>query len=243
MFKKLQAFLLLLVGAYTGSAQPATDALLRQADSLFAAQQFTQSFALYDSLYRHYNRISPAMLLKMAYIKEGLGDITLAEYYLNEYYLATHNDLAMQKMAKLADEYQLEGYEQNDLTFFFNLYYKNYDWLVLTMLAICLTLLAVVVYQKVKHRSVSVSAVIILLLFTAGLFLLVNFGRAYNRGVIVKNNTFIMAAPSAGADVLDVTGKGHKVIIKGREDVWYKIIWKDRTGYVKNTQVDLLKVW
>jgi len=81
-------------------SQPESD-VLNKADSLFTAHKFTQSFELFDSIYRH-KKASPAMLLKMAYIKEGLGDFTLAQYYLNEYYLATNNDLALTKMEKLS---------------------------------------------------------------------------------------------------------------------------------------------
>ena len=61
------------------------------------------------------------MLLKIAYIKEGLGDITSAQYYLNEYYLATSNEQALQKMEDLAEANDLKGYQHNDITFFFNI--------------------------------------------------------------------------------------------------------------------------
>ena len=82
-----------------------------------------------------------------------------------------------------------------------------------------------------------------LLLLLGSLFVLANFGKDYNRGVIIKNNTFIMAAPSSGADLIDVTTKGHKVVVEGKKDVWYKIEWQGEEGYVKAKNVKLLTIW
>ena len=243
MFKKL---LLILVGlnslSISSEAQINPD-LLRQADSLFRQQQFTQSFELYDSIYTHEEEASPAMLLKMAYIKEGLNDITAAQYYLNEYYLVTKNEQALQKMEDLANANDLSGYEHDDITFFFSLYYQNYNWLVTGVLILCLVMLALIIYQKRKYHVTSWLNGFFLLVLLAGLFALVNFGRDYNRGVIIKNNTYIMTAPSSGADLVDVIEKGHKVVVEGQEDVWYRIEWEGEDAYIKAKNVKLLTIW
>ncbi len=223
-------------------AQPIYSLLL-VADSLFADQQYTQSIKLYDSLYQYREEASPSMLLKMAYIKEGLGDITGAQYYLNEYYLATSNEQALQKMEDLAEANQLEGYQHNDITFFFNLYYKNYNWLIIGLIILSTVLLAVIILQKRKYHISPWLNSFLLLLLLAVLFVLVNFGKDYNRGVIIKNNTFIMAAPSSAANLIDVTTKGHKVIVDGKKDVWYKIEWLGQEAYVKAKNVKLLTIW
>ncbi len=243
MIKKLLPIIWFLIFQHLAGFTQGINPLLALADSLFAQQQFTQSFELYDSIYRYRGEASPAMLLKMAYIKEGLGDITAAQYYLNEYYLATANEQALQKMEDLAAANELAGYEHNDITFFFNLYYKNYHWLVIGVIIICLTLFVILIYQKAKFRKPQIVNTFLLLALLAGLFVLVNFGKDYNRGIIIKNNTFIMAAPSAGADLVDVTGKGHKVVVSGKQDVWYKIDWQGQEGYVKAKNVKLLNIW
>jgi SH3 domain-containing protein len=243
MIKKLLSIIFVLTFPPQMGLSQTVSPLLQEADSLFSQQQFTQSFLLYDSIYQFEQEASPSMLLKMAYIKEGLGDVTIAQYYLNEYYLATSNELALQKMEDLADANDLTGYQHNDITFFFNLYYKNYNWLVLGLILICLVLFSVIVYQKRKYKTSPWFNGFMLLLLLASLFVLVNFGKDYNRGVIIKNNTFIMAAPSSGADLVDVTTKGHKVIVEGKKDVWYKIEWQDGEGYVKAKNVKLLTIW
>jgi len=243
MIKKLISFIFILpIQVAIALSQPANPLLLK-ADSLFIDQQFTQSFDLYDSIYNYQGEASPAMLLKMAYIKEGLNDITSAQYYLNEYYLATSNEQALQKMEDLADSNDLSGYQHNDITFFFNLYYKNYNWLVIGLISICVILLAVIIYQRKQFKTAPWANGFFLLLLLGGLFVLVNFGKDYNRGVIIKNNTFIMAAPSSAAELVDVIGKGHKVIVNGNKDVWYKIEWQDHEGYVKAKNVKLFTIW
>lgn len=243
MIKKLLSIILLFCFQAVSTHAQQLNSLLSAADSLFADQKYTQSIKLYDSLYQYQEEASPSMLLKMAYIKEGLGDITGAQYYINEYYLATSNELALQKMEDLAEANQLEGYQHNDITFFFNLYYKNYNWLVIGLLILATILAAVIIIQKRKYQTSPRFNSFLLLILLATLFILVNFGKNYNRGVIIKNNTFIMSAPSSAANLIDVTTKGHKVVVDGKEDVWYKIEWRGQEGYVKAKNVRLLTIW
>ncbi len=234
-------FLVLLSTSFQTFSQPENN-LLNKADSLFTAQKFTQSFELFDSIYRH-KKASPAMLLKMAYIKEGLGDYTLAQYYLNEYYLATNNDLALTKMEKLAKEKTLTGFETNDLNFIRSLYYKHFQWLVIGVFSTALTLFVFFIIQLKKFNKIPPVTSFFMLAILIGLFLLINFGKDYNEALIIKNNTFVMAGPSAGADVLDVILKGNKVEINREQDVWLQIEWQGETGYVKNNNVKRLTVW
>jgi hypothetical protein len=243
MVKKLIIILFLsLQSALTINAQ-SVNHLLTKADSLFVQQQFTQSFELYDSIYKHMQEASPSMLLKMAFIKEGLGDITSAQYYLNEYYLVTSNEQALQKMEDLAEANNLKGYQHNDITFFFNIYYKNYNWLIIGLIIISVMVMGIILYQKNKFKTAPFANGFLLIILLASLFALVNFGKDYNRGVIIKNNTFIMEAPAAGSNLIDITTKGHKVVVSGKKDVWYKIEWQGKDGYVKAKNVKLLTIW
>jgi len=237
---KLFFLLLILTPIYT-FGQPINEALSK-ADSLFANQRFTQSFELYDSIY-HLQKASPAMLLKMAYIKEGLGDFTLAQYYLNEYYLATNNDLALTKMEKLAKEKELVGYETNDLNFIRSLYYKHFQWLTLGVFTLALVLFIFFIIQLKKFKQIPSVTSFFLVVMLIALFVLINFGKVYNEALIIKNNTFVMAGPSAGADVIDVITKGNKVEISKQKDVWLQIEWQGEKGYVKNNNVRRLSVW
>jgi hypothetical protein len=242
MIKKNKLFfIILLCFGFQVFSQP-KNISLRTADSLFANQKFTQSFEKYDSIYK-LKKASPAMLLKMAFIKEGLGDYTQAQYYLNEYYLATNNDLALNKMANLAKEKNLSGYETNDLNFFMSLYYKHFRWLTMGLFFITLVLFAFFIMQLRKIKKTPPITSFFLTIGLISLFLLINFGKFYNKALIIKNNTFVMAGPSAGADVLDVITKGDKIQIKAQQDVWLRIEWQGKSGYIKANNAQRLNVW
>src|SRR6478735_4065061 len=91
---------------------------LSKADSLFKAKHYTESLELYQHYYQSGN-YSPAMLLKMAYIQEGLGKISQSIYYLQLYYQASADEQALRKIEELAAKNKLEGYtSDSDQTFF-----------------------------------------------------------------------------------------------------------------------------
>jgi len=242
MDKKVKVFLLLqLICSFSAYSQHNNTALIK-ADSLFIHQKFTQSFAVYDSIYNKH-MATPAMLLKMGYIKEGLGDYTSAQYYLNEYYLATNNELALTKMEELAKEKGLVGFETNDLNFIISLYYKHFDWLIIGTLAITLVLFAFFLIQLIKFKKLPPITTFFLAAMIISLALLINFGKSFNKGLVTKNNTFVMAGPSAGANVIDVISKGNKVVINKKKDVWLEIEWNNQRGFIKENNVRLLTVW
>jgi len=242
MNKKIILIFILITGCTFSVYSQYNNTALMQADSLFTIQKFTQSFQLYDSIY-HLKKATPSMLLKMAYIKEGLGDFTFAQYYLNEYYLASNNDQALTKMENIAKEKDLKGYETNDLNFILSLYYKNFQWLTISVFLIAVVLLIFFIIQLRKFNQVPPVTSFFLAISLIALFVLINFGKSYNKALIIKNNTFVMAGPSAGAAVIDVIGKGHKISINGQKDVWLQIDWEGETGYVKRNNVRLLSVW
>jgi len=111
------------------------DQKLANADSLFALQKYTQSYQLYDSIYSA-GFVSPSMLMKMAFIQEGLGDYTMALYYLNDYYTITSNELVLEKMENLAEKHSLMGYDYSDTDYFISVYHEYYDQLLIALIAV-----------------------------------------------------------------------------------------------------------
>ena len=92
---------------------------LSTADSLFIKQKYTEAFAIYNEVFKS-GKVSESMLVKMSFIKEGLGDNVQALYFLDQYYNLTADKSVLLKMQELADENDLNGYSVGDKEFFLN---------------------------------------------------------------------------------------------------------------------------
>ena len=235
-------FFLLPLGFFWGStaeshAQLTTGQLLASADSLFGARQYTESFKLYDQLFREDQVVSAAMLMKMAFIQESMGEYSETLYYLNEYFLLTSDESAIQKMQQLSEEHNLRGYEYTDLDLFFT-YFREYRYLLiygLVLLAMVGLLYRVFTRPRetpyYQGRPYGWGGAYVLLL--ALLFLLTNYSLSPQKAIIMADHTYIMDAPSSGADVVYISEKGHRVDVQGEEDVWTQIVWNGQPAFVR----------
>jgi hypothetical protein len=216
------------------NANAAPQDVLRRADSLFQAGRYIQAFDQYEHLMIEEKRLSPSMMLKMAFIKEGLGQIDQALYYLNIYYLDTTDERALEKMEELANKNDLAGYSTNDFDLFISYYYRYYEKITLVLLVLVLFSFAFLLYRKRKGIHRPLGAGFIFIFLVSLLFYQVNFGKEYGKGIISNENTYVMSGPSAGAKVVDIISLGHRVETIGHQDVWIKIKWDGQTAYVRN---------
>ena len=231
IFKKNLLIISLLLPLTAGAA-PEDD--LRKADSLFSAGRYIQAFDRYEQLMENQNVISPAMLLKMAFIKEGLGQIDQALYYLNIYYLDTTDEQVLAKMEELANKNRLNGYSAGDFELFMSYYYRYYNEITFLLIAFVLLSFSILVYRKRKGVQRPLGAAFVMILFLTILFYQINYGKEYGKGIISHENTYVMSGPSSGAKVLDVVSLGHRVDVRGYHDVWTRIEWEGETAYVRN---------
>lgn len=204
-----------------------------QADSLFAARQYTQALDQYTAL-RAQNAWTPAMLLKMAYIEEALGRLGESLYYLNLYYLASHDEQALAKMEEMADKKHLEGYDANSFVPFRATLWEYYLQLAGLLAATSLLILALMVNRVRQKKSPSLAFAVLLALFLAALFVHVNYSRSFNRVIITRAGTYLMSGPSSASSVVEIVGEGHQVSVTGQEDVWLKVQWKNGEAYVRD---------
>jgi hypothetical protein len=210
------------------------------ADSLFRQQKYTQSFDLYQEIYAQHNKVSPAMLLKMAFVKEGLSEYSNALYFLNLYYLKTYDKRALKKMENLAEQHNLLGYNYDDVEFFLNLYHQYQLEIDLSVISIVLFVMALMIYQKRKTKRLAMTTAYTYIALLVVLFLINNFGRERPKAIIASDNVYIMDGPSAGANVIEVVSNGHRVEVVGKQDVWTKISWQDQKAFVR--EFDLRQV-
>ncbi len=220
-------------------ATPPKD-LLASGDSLFKSGKYTESFQEYQTLLEIYEQYTPQMLLKMAFIKEGLGDYTNTLYYLNLYFLEKADRDVIQKITTLATEHNLNGYKMSDNEYFSALFRQYYFYVFGGFLAISLLLLFMMILKNKKQKE-ALAPGLLLLTLTAIFFFTGNIFLNQDKAIIAKNNTLMMNAPSAGASLLKKLKSGHRVEILDKEDIWYKVSLNNREGYIRDSQLLLIK--
>lgn len=213
------------------------------ADSLFKDKKYTQSYELYDSIYSLGNFVSPAMLLKMAYIREGLGDYTMALYLLYDYYVLTSDEYALEKMESLASARNLVGYEYSEKDYVISVYHKYYDEIILSLSALSFLFLSGLVYQKFRNKTRPLGNFILLSISSLSLIYVINLGMGDKEAIVIHQNTYLMDSPSSAGNVVDIIGEGHKIVIAGSKDVWIKTTWNDQIVFVKRKNVLPIKSW
>lgn len=209
---------------------------IQRADSLFTSRQYARSLDLYQQLLANH-QYSPMMLLKMAYIQEGLQHLGSALYYLNLYYLVSEDEQALSKMEEMASKNNLEGYTPTETMRIRALLQENFAQITFALGSILIFLFAIIYYQKVKLKRKAHMVGFSFLFFAGLLFVHVNFSRPMDRGVIAGPSTYLMSGPSSGASVVNIIGEGHQLQITGKQDVWVKVRWQDKDVYVKENAI------
>lgn len=214
---------------------------LELADSLFIEEKYTESLELYESILKEEQQYSSGMLLKMAFIKEGLGNYSEALYLLNLFYSKTSDKRALRKMEQLADKHQLNGYQYTDMEFFRTVYKRYHFHVIAALVAFALFVFTFILYQKRREQHRPLAAGIFFVLILTALFGLINFGQGRDRAIVLTDQAYLRVGPSSGANVAEIIGKGHRVEIVGKKDVWVKIYWNDRPLYIRESHLGIIE--
>ena len=152
-FLKILLGIVVLLFIYQGRLQAQISSYrLKEADSLYVEKKYTQSIEHYQTILSQHE-YTPAMLLKMAHIQEGLNHVGQALYYLNLYYLATKDKSALSKMEELATRYNLEGYESTDEELALSFYHKYHFDITLGLTVVVLFLVSLAYSIKRKGTT------------------------------------------------------------------------------------------
>jgi hypothetical protein len=222
--------------AFSAHCQPS----VKRPDSLFQAKQYTQSFDLYKDIFER-GWVSPAMLLRMAYIQEGLGHVSKSIYYLQLYHQAANDEQALKKIEELAAKNKLEGYQTSQQSFVRIALGKYNLQITGALAAFIIFFLALLIVQRRRHIK-PIGPAFGLLTFLALLFVQTNFSGAPQQGIVSQSQTYLMSGPSAGSSVVDIIGEGHQLKITGKKDVWLKVDWRDKEVYVKEDKLMLSSI-
>jgi hypothetical protein len=206
---------------------------IRQADSLFRIKHYTQSLDLYQAAFNN-KEYTPAMLLKMAYIQEGLGKIGQTLYSLKLYYLATDDEQALAKTEELATKFKLSGYNVTDAGIW-PWIKKNKMKLQLALTGVVLLAAIAFFFQRRQNQRPWLAASVLTVTSCAILYL--NNVHFHSSVIVVNDRTYLMDGPSAGAHVSTILGEGNQLESLGEHDVWLKVKWMEKEVYVKKKSV------
>ena len=228
-------FLLFLLFPILTPLDSTSQSKLFQADSLFKSKKYTESKSIYSEITTT-GKASPSLLLKLAYIDEGLGDYVQALFHLNNYYSMTSNQQALDKMRSIAEKKELVGYEYSDYAFFRNLLIEFKREIEMSLCALLLLLTFFTFWKQQKKKVFRpLLYVQIGLIFILGL--LVNDFFEHDRAIINADNVILMSGPSAGAEPVEIIEKGHLIEVLSRHDTWVKILWYDQEVFIKTQKL------
>lgn len=235
VLKIVNLSLFLLLFPLMLSAQ-SNNPLLVRADSLFKQKRYIQSLELYQKLFDDH-RYTPAMLLRMAYVDEGLNNVSRSAYYLNLYYLATQDEDALVKLEELAIKNRLEGYVTDEIDGLRSFYLTHRDLITYILLGVAILAMAIALTQRLAMKNKPVGEFVTLCIVTALFMLHTSQQSMWAKAIIAKDNTYVMDGPSAGASVLAIVRDGHRVEVLGKKDVWTKVRLGESEGYVRTSSL------
>lgn len=210
--------------------------LLTRADSLFQQKRYIQSLELYQKLFEDH-RYTPAMLLRMAYVEEGLNNVSRSAYYLNLYYLATQDEDVLVKLEELASKNRLEGYATDQTDGLISFYMTHRNLITYLLLGIAVLAMAIALTQRLAMKNKPVGEFVALSIVSVLFILHISQQTLWEKAIIAKNNTYVMNGPSAGASVLAIVRDGHRVEVLGKKDVWTRVKLGGSEGYIRTSSL------
>jgi len=207
------------------------------ADSLFQQRSYKEAMEIYRTNYQ-LGIYSPSMLLKMAFISEGIGDNENATLYLSKYYDLSPNPQTITKIKSLTGQSELVGYEVSD-GMRFVLFLVEFKEIIVGALTLVLIITLIFLWSKgnklTEARFYWPSVFLIVLIFGTN-----NFLNAQNAALVTNSPTLIVSEPSAGGELVDMVEPGHRVKIRASKDIWYEVEWKEKIAYIRKDNVTRL---
>ena len=212
---------------------------IKLADSLFAKNNFEKSLQVYEIVFDSTGKYSLSMLLKMAFLNERNGDYSKALFYLNIFYRDQPDKRILEQMEVLAEKNNLVGYKYTDLEYFTSLYNEYYYHIIIYILLGSFAYFLNLVVKKYQKKNLgyrSVAFIIILMI----VFYITNYRIIPTRAIISNKNALLMTAPSAGSNVIDIVGEGHRVTLYRKKDIWYEISWEEGRAFIREDDLHII---
>jgi len=222
-----------LLSSYQAECQGQEPMTLQNADSLFSQKQYQEALGIYEHILYEEGTYSPAMLLKMGFIAEGIGDFGQASLYLSKYYEHNPNPAVIEKIKSLTNQSRLEGYEVSDQDRFLSILVA-YKTEITASFALLLVLSLIMVFVLPQKRSVFYIPALIFMVLA---FISNNFIEKPETAIITGTTVLIMDQPSAAGKLVKRVQAGHRITIASSQDMWYQIEWNKRKAFIRKTDV------
>jgi tetratricopeptide (TPR) repeat protein len=210
---------------------------LKKADSLYKTSNFEAAEVIFEQYENKIKNPSANYFLKLASIKEKKGDYLKTLYYLNKAFEQEPSQKILIKLNEIASLHDLKGYELNDFNFLI-LFYKQYSgFLVAILLILGIYIFIILFIKKYKTEYIPLNQKVFLIIYLFGVGLVLNLPDKYHQGIINHDNVYLRIEPSAGAEIVEVVQKGHRLNIIGGKDIWKRVFWDDKFLYLKESDL------
>ncbi len=213
------------------------ESLIKDSDRFFFEKNYTECLRIYEQIYYKEKVFSPRMLFQMGFIYEGLGDYTQALYFLNLYYQYEPNWQLIQHIENIAQRHRLKGYANADQDFVLTIYYQYFNEIWITLMVFCILLCSYIFWYEREGNHIPLARKL-LLFFCIFVFFLSSFWlKSMPYIIVAQDQTYLMSAPSASSDIIQVINKGHKLYTTRTKDIWHEVYWDNKKAYIRKSNV------
>ena len=243
--KKL-LFLLLLLGSSRAWAlkpsifslpadfQKKPSAALLRADSLFEAGQLASATVLYRAQVWRQRQVSPRVLLRLAYAEQQLGRPAAALLYLSMAQARQPRLSTWRQLVALATRQRLVGYPatwQQEL----RVQWQRYYYPGLQALLAGAVGGVIVLFWRRRRAGPGWWAALAGYALLTGAYL--ELLRPATAALVARPGAALMAGPAAGAPWLSTATVGDRLLVLGRQDIWYRVRWQEREAFIRAADV------
>jgi hypothetical protein len=232
---KISLFFCFLAATVAGQPSPADT--LKRADSLFTLGYQDTAAQLYEKVIANGHTATDPMLLKLASAYERQNNVPRQLYFLQVYFDRHPEDVVLRKMNDVARANNLNGYETDDLNYFY-LFYRKYGLYFLVFLFIPAGyVFSVLIVKVARKQAVPQRQKWVLLLYLLMLLIFINLPEGVQSGITRSDRVLLRTDPSAAAPVAEVIGRGHKVNILGSKDIYLRVLWHNDLYFIRRDNV------
>lgn len=237
-FNKYLLILILIAGIFVPeTAFSSSPKELKTADSLFAMAKYTEAEVLYKKNFKTDEKNNAALLLKLAFLSEKRNNYTSCLYFLSKLALTDPSRTLFEKMANIASEENLIGYEFDDYNYFIIFYRRYGDYIPILLLTLGAYIVFIMILKTKRKEAILQIHKISTLVYLVLILVLIYIPSLYKSAVIANDHTFLREEPSSASGVVEVVKRGHKLTLFGSVDHWNRVIWNNKIVYIRKNDL------